>query len=486
VRAGIGWKPGIVGQLRLPLHALAPEATALRTTHPQVVQDMGADDEFRYPDFLIEHGVRAFANVLILRSDSNPPFGILEVDSRAPRQFPDTDIAFLRSYANLIGAAVERLRAMEGLRASNLLLERRVAERTGELTAANTRLHQAAMERERVQATLREAVSMQTVVNHLPIGAALVGHSGSIIVGNPEFRRLVGRPRIPSADPAVTDRWFALGEDGSRLKPQDFPGARALRGDLTPGIDMLHDSGDGAPRWCRVSGVPVRGPTGDVAAALIVIVDVDEEHRATERQVLLTREVDHRAKNMLAVVQAALRLTKADTVEGFIEAIEGRIAALARAQTLLAADRWSGADLHRLIRGELHAFLDDAEGTRIRLSGEKVILPAGAAQPFSMAIHELATNAVKYGALSRQEGRLAIDWHRDPADRLRLSWREMGGPALEGPPAAQGFGSRVLHGTLRDQLGGRVVMEWPSAGLVCNMEIPLGATPTEDRGEYAG
>ena len=216
---------------------------------------------------------------------------------------------------------------------------------------------------------------------------------------------------------------------------------------------------------------------------MIVIVDVDEEHRATERQTLLTREVDHRAKNMLAVVQAALRLTRAQTVDDFVEVIEGRIAALARAQTLLAADRWSGADLRSLIHGELRAFLDGADGARVVLSGEAVMLPAGATQPFSMAIHELATNAVKYGALSRQEGRLTVTWHRMGADRLGLCWRETGGPTLAGPPMAQGFGSRVLHGTLRDQLGGHVDLEWAPVGLVCRIEIPLRPAPEADRVE---
>jgi two-component sensor histidine kinase len=161
---------------------------------------------------------------------------------------------------------------------------------------------------------------------------------------------------------------------------------------------------------------------------------------------------------------------------GFVRAIEGRVSALARAQTLLAKDRWAGADLHALLRGELAAFLDGGSGPRAELRGPPVALPPGAAQPLSMAIHELATNAVKYGALSAPAGRLSISWRVDgvTGDVLRLRWAETGGPPLDGPPAKRGFGSRVLDGTLRGQLGGAVSMAWGRDGLVYEVEVPLG------------
>jgi two-component sensor histidine kinase len=475
MRAGVGWRPGLVGRARLSLREAEAESHALEEGVPIICEDTLADRRFVLPAFLVEHGVRAFANVLILGADSRPPFGVLEVDSRFARSFIPSDIAFLRSYANLLAAAVERLRVLQELRASHLQLEQRVEERTRELRAANDRLLDAARERQRVEASLRQAEGMQTVVEHLPIGAGLVGPSGQVIVGNPEFRRLLGRPHIPSADAEKSVTWIGFDHAGRRILPQDFPGARALRGEVTLGVDFLHAIDDQPPRWCRVSGVPVMGPDRSVIAALIVMVDVDDEHRAQERQTLLTREVDHRAKNMLAVVQAALRLTRAETIDSFVHAIEGRIQALARAQTLLAADRWSGADLRQLIRGELGPFLADAaSGPRASLAGERVALPASAAQPFSMAIHELATNAIKYGALSAPGGRLSLTWQLDRADgeTLRLSWQERGGP----PPASHrnpGFGSRVLNGTIQDQLGGRVVMNWEAAGLSCELEVPL-------------
>jgi PAS domain S-box-containing protein len=209
-----------------------------------------------------------------------------------------------------------------------------------------------------------------------------------------------------------------------------------------------------------------------------LFMDVTERKQAEERQALLTREVDHRAKNALAVVQAALRLTPMeDTVASYARAVEGRVAALARAHTLLAAERWSGANLRAMLRQELSAFVDggEADGSRIELAGPAVMLPPNAAQPLAMAVHELATNAVKYGALSVPTGQVAVSWRIEPGPRLRLRWVESGGPAVAGPPGRNGFGSQVLTGTVRGQLGGTVTLTWRVTGLVCDMEVPLDA-----------
>jgi PAS domain S-box-containing protein len=202
-----------------------------------------------------------------------------------------------------------------------------------------------------------------------------------------------------------------------------------------------------------------------------------ERLRAEARQTLLAREVDHRAKNALSVVLAALRLTRALDVGSFQHAIEGRVAALARAQTLLAEDRWTGADLETMLRGELAPFLsaDDARRPKALLTGPRIILPTHAAQPLAMALHELATNAVKHGALSVAAGRLTISWRLEagPPRMLHLRWTEVGGPPVLGSPDRKGFGTRVLQGTVRDQLGGTVTLTWADPGPVCDIAVPL-------------
>jgi two-component sensor histidine kinase len=207
--------------------------------------------------------------------------------------------------------------------------------------------------------------------------------------------------------------------------------------------------------------------------------DVSERRAAEERQTLLMRELDHRAKNALAVVQAALRLTPKDDVESYAKAVGGRVGALARAHTLLAKGQWSGAELRDLAWGELAPFLGSAAADKRRqpraaLDGPDVTLVPGAAQAISMALHELATNATKHGALSTQEGRVSVFWEVDGGDGLlRLLWAEAGGPPVEAPPTRRGFGSRLLEATLKDQLGGKLARDWRPGGLVCTIELPL-------------
>ena len=268
-------------------------------------------------------------------------------------------------------------------------------------------------------------------------------------------------------------------------------------------VELLNYRKDGGTFWVELSIVPVADETGwfthwvsvqrDVsdrktaeeaatrarvaeAEREALQAEIKERRRVEERQTLLTRELDHRAKNALAVVQAALRLTPREDAEAFARAVEGRVSALSRAHTLLAEGRWDGAELGALAEGELAPFLAGGagDGPRAELRGPPVSLAPGAAQALSMALHELATNAVKHGALSVPGGRVSLGWSADEAaGLLRLRWAEAGGPLLSNPPTRRGFGSRVLEATLRVQLGGTVVRSWEAPGLVCEAALPL-------------
>jgi hypothetical protein len=167
VRAGVGWKPGVVGVATVTAADDSSEGLALKTGEPMISADIATETRFHYAPFLIDNGVRAVANVCIIGAKDRPPFGILQVDSRDPRQFTESDTAFLRSYANLLAAAVDRVRVIGEARAQEarrrIALEARVAERTGELTTANAMLHAEAEERERVEEVLRQSLKMEAV-----------------------------------------------------------------------------------------------------------------------------------------------------------------------------------------------------------------------------------------------------------------------------------------------------------------------------------
>jgi addiction module HigA family antidote len=296
-------------------------------------------------------------------------------------------------------------------------------------------------------------------------------------IGTPRVFEIYGLPTPPSGKAQrATFRGLMHPDDIAAVQAEHERTAR--EGDSFHLTHRIHRSSDKVERWVEVHGRHFQ--QGGRRRFLAVLTDVTERKAAEERQVLLAREVDHRAKNALAVVQATLRLTSKEDAASYARAVEGRVNALARAQTLLAEDRWSGADLHALVAGELAPFIS---GQQAELGGPSVVLPAGATQPIAMALHELATNALKHGALSVPEGRVSVVWRLDPANTaLQLHWTEAGGPAVMGPPERRGFGMRVLEGTVRGQLGGVVSIMWDMGGLVCDMEVPLARWPDSLRG----
>jgi PAS domain S-box-containing protein len=219
-------------------------------------------------------------------------------------------------------------------------------------------------------------------------------------------------------------------------------------------------------RWLAVTIYPSRG-----GGLSVYFQDIEDRKRGEERMRLLAAEVDHRAKNMLSLVNVMLRQTRAPTVQEYAGAAQGRVAALARAHTLLSDTRWEGADLGKLIREELAPFRLGKSG-RLVIEGDPLALSPAAAQAFAMALHELATNAGKYGALSAPEGAVTVRWIRQGGD-LVLSWHESGGPRVRSTGNA-GFGLRVITMSIRDQLGGRVAFDWRPEGLRVELAVPAG------------
>ena len=211
-----------------------------------------------------------------------------------------------------------------------------------------------------------------------------------------------------------------------------------------------------------------------------IMRDISARKADEARRKLLAREVDHRAKNALAVVQSVVRLTPRDEPRAFAAAVEARVAALGRVHSLLAEGGWSGADLRAVAERELapHATHPPGGGeTAVTLDGPPVPLAPAAVQPLAMVLHELATNAAKHGALSVPSGSVEVRWwvgRRTGEDgSLRLRWTEAGGPPVAGAPSRRGFGTRVIDATIRGQLGGTVERRWVQAGLTVEIAVPL-------------
>ncbi|QJE73257.1 PAS domain-containing protein [Aerophototrophica crusticola] len=262
---------------------------------------------------------------------------------------------------------------------------------------------------------------------------------------SPTYRRIWGVPDgvKPSFDGLIAG---VTPEDRARVETAV---AATLAGEAPLDQEFRIMRPDGSRRWLLLRGELLRDKTGRGSRMTGICRDMTDRKEAEERQLLLMREVDHRAKNALAVAQAVVRLSRANTVEQLVAAVEGRISALARAHSLLATAAWSGADLNRLVQDELAPF---AEPGHVLLEGPAVQLIPDVVQSIGLILHELATNAAKHGALSVPAGVVRVTWTLD-GTRLRLTWQEEGGPpAVE--PKRKGFGSTLLSMVVRHQLQG--------------------------------
>jgi PAS domain S-box-containing protein len=244
--------------------------------------------------------------------------------------------------------------------------------------------------------------------------------------------------------------------------------ARFDKGEPTYEAEFRVNRPDGEVRWCVGTAAATIDGNGRVVRVSGVTIDITERKRAEERQNLLSREVDHRAKNALALAQSIVRLTRGETVKAYIQAVEGRISALARVHTILSLSSWQGAEIGKLVDEELAPY---ATGDQIAFGGLDIQLQPATAQTLALALHELVTNSAKYGALSTLSGRLSLKWDLN-GDVLQMVWEERDGPVVE-KPASRGFGTRSVIASIESQLGGQAEFDWRSEGLICRLSVPL-------------
>ena len=273
---------------------------------------------------------------------------------------------------------------------------------------------------------------------------------------------------------------------GPRTNPRDVDRIRkaiAEQEEIT--IELLNYRKDGTTFWNELFLSPVHDEEGRLVYFFASSKDISKRRQAQDleaEEYRLLKEVDHRAKNALALVQGIVRLSRADTTEAYAEAVQGRVESLARAHSLLAAERWRDVPLVRVIEGE-------AERRRrqsLTLDGPALEIAPEQVQPLALVIHELMANATEHGALSQPKGRVAIRWRMDDAaKRIVIDWQEQGGPAVTADPTP-GFGSTLIRTTMERQLGGAVSFDWASDGLSVRLELPArDAPPLPERPDRA-
>jgi two-component system CheB/CheR fusion protein len=251
--------------------------------------------------------------------------------------------------------------------------------------------------------------------------------------------------------------------------------ARICRGERVERYETVRRRKDGSLVDISLTVSPIRDETGRIVGASKIARDITARKQAEERQRLLTAELSHRVKNLFAVVQvlAERSASKATTAAECIQAFRGRLQALSAAHNALIAGEWNWASLASLVRTALEPYM--GEGAGIRLDLEDLQLNPQFALTLALGVNELATNAVKYGALASPTGRVTLTARVEAGesdDELRLVWQEDGGPAVDAPALA-GFGTTMLSQAIEYQHDGRVELDWRKEGLICRLTLPV-------------
>ena len=563
VRAGIGWDPGIVGHLRIPMEENSSESFSIGAGEPVITQDIGREDRFDVPPFMREAGVVALVNVPVFLPGGRP-YGLLQVDDTRPREFGEDAIQFLRTYAAILGPVIDRLLMARRLRSAEERFRLTVEEAldyaiflsdpedriTDWLPGAQAVFGWTAEEavgqpsaitftpedRERHQdqwetGTARREGVAPNIRWHLRRDGARVFIEGStralrdpdgtlqgfLKIGQDVTERRLAEERLRESEerfrqfaeassdliwirdaetmrmeylsPAFEtiygeSREVLLAGDTLRrwaeiIHPEDREAAlsgleRIRAGERAYNAFRIVRPSDGEIRWIENTDFPILDDQGRVRRIAGLAKDVTEARRGAARLEVLVAELQHRSRNLLGVIASVAAKTLGQ--DGAAADFQARLEALSRAQGLLSQFGSDTAELGALVRAELEAHTAITP-PKVVLSGPEVLLTVRQVQNFSLALHELATNAVKYGALRGGPGQLAIAWtvSRDERGRrnLVLDWTESG---VEMPPDAEarrGYGRQLIERALAYALGARTDFVLGEDGVRCRIQLPL-------------
>lgn len=424
------------------------------------------------PQALVEAGLRrwiwAFCGfgLLVLATSSILAVSLWSRVSRPLRRLAATGPALAR------GEAIPRITSPihEISRLGDVL-----ADASERLRIREAERDRALAETERGVSALRESEArFRHMADSAPALIWMTDENAEISFANMHFEHMFGA----SAASLRGDAWHRI------IHPEDLGAFSSLFGqafaDRLPfRAELRVIDRDGVVRWLRCEGVPRRDDTGAFLGYTGCNVDVTDAKRAEEHLLLLIHELNHRVKNTLATVQSiagqSLRRLEGHEAVAARAAFEARLLALARVHDVLTRENWDGAELGTVV-ADATAPLDTTDGqpSRFVASGPPLRLPPRVALSIAMALHELGTNAVKYGALSREGGTVTIAWsvERGAETRLSLAWTERGGPPVT-PPTRTGFGSRLIERSLARDLDGEVQLLYAQTGVVCTISAPV-------------
>ena len=557
VRAGMGWKQGIVGRERVSLCERSSEAYAIARAEPVITNDIAAETRFHFPEFLREHGVVALVNVPIFLPGRRP-WGILQVDSREVREFDREDIEFLMTYATVLGPVIDREEARRELASRNDRL-RRVVDGMDEgfgllapdftILEDNRKLHGQFVHEtigrsywqafpqikgselgRMLERAMHERVALS--MEHQPEGSQLWIETraypiadGSLAVlwrdatarreareslrKSEEWLRSaieVGKVGLWDWDLATgkitwsDEHWAMYGLDEEAIEPSYETWlssvhrddrervAIELRGAMKTGEDYVSEfrvvHPDGTTRWMSGTGRFFYDDAGKPVRMTGAMIDSTEAREMQDRLGVMVTELQHRTRNLIGVVQAMADRTirTSASLDVFAAKFRSRLDAMARVQGLLSRlgseDRIS---FDELIESELAALACDQNAANIRLEGPRGIsLRSSTVQTLALALHELGTNALKYGALSQDGAHLEVTWWLEQEGKedepwLHVDWREIGVAMADHSActARSGDGRELIEQALPYQLGARTSFDFGANGVHCKLSLPV-------------
>ncbi len=427
----VAWR-GLSDRYRAAVEGHSPWTPDERSPHPVTVADVANDASLgALRETILAEGIAALAFIPL--ADAGRPLGKLMVYFDRPHTFADDELHLAESIASHVAHAIQRRRD---------------------------------------EAALRESLAIVQIVNEgTPTLLYAKDRDGRMRMANPATLRALGVTAEQALGHTALEYW-----SDKAAAAQVMANDRELmeRGKAIAFEETVRLA-DGTHTFLSTK-TPQRDAAGNVIGLVGASIDITDIKRAEERQKLLIRELNHRVKNTLATVQsiAAQTLRGAGGDRGARRAFEARLLALSNAHNVLTRESWDGAAIEEVVATALapHRAAGDS---RFAVSGPALRLNPKAALGLALALHELATNAAKYGALSQRAGRVQVDWGISadgPVARFRLRWTESDGPPVT-PPPRKGFGSRLIERGLSLELGGRAAIDFRPEGIVYSIDAPL-------------